>query len=357
LLVITNKVVLRAKKKHKNKTKMPRKSNKAEAEALKNRLEDIEKRMKTLVENLGKAVTDKNKITTTILLAQLKDKEKKWSDIGKEYVSKLQLEEAEYERERQEDIVDAIIEAKVIAELAHHKETTEDMNKEILDTVIESLTKLNEKKSEHNTFYTTTPALPSLKFPTFTGEYEKWTPWWNQFNTVIHSNTRIHPMDKFNFLRSYTDGRAAEVIQKLDTTPENYESAIEILKNRYEKPDLLQASHVNAIIALNPVNSSSDYKCLRSLHNQLMCHITSLESAGMSWESYAATLGPIIIGKLPSEMRVEWRKIDKNTFSSFKDLMEFIEAEAEGQEYASIIGIYGRKKVQLQNQKRKNLHT
>ena len=43
-------------------------------------------------------------------------------------------------------------------------------------------------------------------------------------------------------------------------------------------------------------------------------------------------------GKLPSEMRVEWRKIDKNTFSSFKDLMVFIEAEAEGQEYASIIG-------------------
>jgi hypothetical protein len=145
-------------------------------------------------------------------------------------------------------------------------------------------------------------------------------------------------MDKFNFLRSYTDGRAAEVIQNLDTTMENYEAAIEILRSRYEKPDLLQASHVNAIIALNPVNSRSDYKGLRHLHNQMMCHITSLESAGMSWESYAATLGPIVIGKLPSEMRVEWRKIDKNTFSSFRDLMGFIEAEAEGQEYASIIG-------------------
>ena len=43
----------------------------------------------------------------------------------------------------------------------------------------------------------------------------------------------------------------------------------------------------------------------------MMCHITSLESAGMSWESYAATLGPIVVGKIPSEMRLEWRKIEK----------------------------------------------
>ena len=99
----------------------------------------------------------------------------------------------------------------------------------------------------------------------------------------------------------------------------------------------MQASHVNAIIELNPVNSRSDFKALRALHNQMMCHTTSLESAGLTWDSHAATLGPIIVGKLPSEMRVEWRKIDKNTFSSFKDLMVF-EAEAEGQEYASIIG-------------------
>ena len=77
----------------------------------------------------------------------------------------------------------------------------------------------------------------------------------------------------------------------------------------------------------------------------MMYHTTSLESAGLTWDSHAATLGPTIVGKLPSEMRVEWRKIDKNTFSSFIDLMGFIEAEAEGQEYASIIGEQKQKKT------------
>ena len=135
-------------------------------------------------------------------------------------------------------MIDDIINAKTMAKFSQLKENKEDTSKAILDTVIESLAKLNEKKSDYNvarTYYTT-PSLPTLKFPTFTGEYAKWTPWWNQFNAAIHSNARISPMDKFNF-------------QNLDATPENYTAAIEILQSRYEKPDLLQASHVSKTLA------------------------------------------------------------------------------------------------------------
>ena len=172
---------------------MPRKSNKAEAEALKHRLDELEKRLRILIGKLENAVTDNNKISTTVILAQLKDKEKKWCDIGEEYVSKLQTEKAETERERQEGMIDDIIHAKTRAKL---KENKEDTSKAILDTVIESLAKLNEKKSDYNEarIYYTTPSLPTLKFPTFTGEYAKWTSWCNQFNAAIHSNARISPM-------------------------------------------------------------------------------------------------------------------------------------------------------------------
>ena len=54
-----------------------------------------------------------NWLTTTVILAQLKDKEKKWNDIyvvvyssliREEYTSKLQTEEARCEIERQEDM-------------------------------------------------------------------------------------------------------------------------------------------------------------------------------------------------------------------------------------------------------------
>ena len=41
---------------------MTNKSNKIEAEAIKRRQKKREKRMKTLIENLGKALTDKNKL-------------------------------------------------------------------------------------------------------------------------------------------------------------------------------------------------------------------------------------------------------------------------------------------------------
>ena len=53
---------------------MPRKSNKAEAEALKHRLDELEKRLRILIGKLENAVTDNNNISTTVILAQLKRK-------------------------------------------------------------------------------------------------------------------------------------------------------------------------------------------------------------------------------------------------------------------------------------------
>ena len=64
-------MVLRAKKKT---STMPRKSNKAEAEALKHRLDELEKRLRILIGKLENAVTDNNNISTTVILAQLKRK-------------------------------------------------------------------------------------------------------------------------------------------------------------------------------------------------------------------------------------------------------------------------------------------
>ena len=60
-------------------------------------------------------------------------------------MSKLQTEEAETEREWQEDMIDDIIHAKTVAKFSQLKENKEDTSKAILDTVIESLAKLNEK--------------------------------------------------------------------------------------------------------------------------------------------------------------------------------------------------------------------
>ena len=149
-----------------------------------------------------------------------------------------------------------------------------------------------------------------MKFPVFNRDYIEWLPWWNRFKAAIHDNRRLHEIDKFNLLKSYTGGRAADAIRNLDVTVDNYTKAIDLLKNRFEKADILQATHVNAVILLPSVEKREHHAALRTLHDQITGHTISLDSAGLSWENYAPIITPIIVGKLPSSMRAEWRKLE-----------------------------------------------
>ena len=117
---------------------------------------------------------------------------------------------------------------------------------------------------------------------------------------------------------------------------DDYAKAIDLLKNRFEKADILQATHVNAVISLPSVDKRGHHAALRTLHDQITGHTISLDSAGLSWENYAPIITPIIVGKLPSSMRAEWRKLERHSVCTFKDLLNFIDEEAEGQEYAAL---------------------
>ena len=71
----------------------------------------------------------------------------------------------------------------------------------------------DEDDDDHRRSSTISPALPKIKFPVFNGDYIEWLPWWNRFKAAIHENRRLHEIDKFNLLKSYTGGRAAEAIR------------------------------------------------------------------------------------------------------------------------------------------------
>lgn len=50
--------------------------------------------------------------------------------------------------------------------------------------------------------------LPQLKLPQFDGSYDKWPAFHDMFNSVIHSDQRIDPIAKFQYLQSSQIGRA-----------------------------------------------------------------------------------------------------------------------------------------------------
>ena len=62
------------------------------------------------------------------------------------------------------------------------------------------------------------PKLPKLSLRKFYGDPTSWMPWWDSFNSAVHSNESLSSADKFNYLRSLLDGQAASAIAGLQLT-------------------------------------------------------------------------------------------------------------------------------------------
>ena len=91
------------------------------------------------------------------------------------------------------------------------------------------------------------------------------------------------------------DGPAAEVIECLSHTEDNYVEAIECLKNRYDRPRAIHEAHVKNLV---------DYLKLRDgkLHDTMRQNLMALETMGTVIKSsihhlYDSTLLPTSRGR------------------------------------------------------------
>ena len=139
-------------------------------------------------------------------------------------------------------------------------------------------------------------------------------------------------VDKFNYLNSLLEGTAASAIAGLSLTEENYDSAVELLNNRFGKCQVIISSHMDSMLNLESVVNAADIKGIRQLYDEMEIHIRSLQSLGVSSESYGTLLVPVILNKIPEELRLLIsRKFDKDKWEVSEILMAFKE-ELEARE-------------------------
>ncbi|KAK2548647.1 hypothetical protein P5673_031087 [Acropora cervicornis] len=76
-----------------------------------------------------------------------------------------------------------------------------------------------------------TPLNPSTSdLRKFDGDISKWPSFWDAFESSLHSNTKLPPIDKFNYLNSLLVKSANEAISGLSLTAANYHEAVAIFK-------------------------------------------------------------------------------------------------------------------------------
>ena len=146
--------------------------------------------------------------------------------------------------------------------------------------------------------------LPKLELKKFYGNPVEWAPFWDSFNSAVHQNSSISDVNKFNYLKSLIQGQAANTISGFSLTGENYKEAVRLLKERYGNKQVLISAHMEALLKLPAASSISETKKLRDIYDKLESHVRSLQNIGIGAETYGSFLSPVVMSKIPEDLRV-----------------------------------------------------
>ncbi|XP_063922662.1 uncharacterized protein LOC135137054 [Zophobas morio] len=91
----------------------------------------------------------------------------------------------------------------------------------------------NNSNPNNNHHLETSIKLPTLNLPTFSGLYSEWLSFNDTFCSLIDQNNSLNNCQKFHYLKSSLKGEALATIDALTISVDNYKSAYDLLRKRY----------------------------------------------------------------------------------------------------------------------------
>ena len=182
--------------------------------------------------------------------------------------------------------------------------------------------------------------LPTTELKKFGGDVKDWLTFWGQFKK-IDGDPDIDEADKFQYLLQATspDTRAREVMESFPPVTSNYNKAVECLKARFGREDLLVEFCVRELLKLAmAMNSKEDKVTLSSLYDRIETQLRALETLGVATEKYAAMLFPLVESCLSEEVLRAWQRSSYVSYSRpsgetrLESLMSFLKSEVENEE-------------------------
>ena len=137
--------------------------------------------------------------------------------------------------------------------------------------------------------------LPKISLPCFNGDILQWQSFWDSYGSTIHTNVNLTDVQKFTYLKS------AHVIEGFAMTSANYTRAIDLLRERFGKQNKIKHAAMQALLKLPA--PSRKVSSLRNFHDKMETYIRSLEAMGQNQENYGNLLVPVVLDKMPSEVR------------------------------------------------------
>ena len=147
----------------------------------------------------------------------------------------------------------------------------------------------------------------------------------------MHDNEAIPKVDKFNYLNSLLGDIAYKTVQGLPLTESNYDSAVAMLKDRFGDPQQIICAHMEGLMKVaNCVNEQPS--SLRVVFDKIMVHIRGLEALDVTSEQYGSFLIPVIMAKLPNDIRLRIARETGKEVWKIENVLKIIKQEVEARE-------------------------
>ena len=187
--------------------------------------------------------------------------------------------------------------------------------------------------------------LPKLQLKPFSGERLLFQEFWECFESAVDNDPDLDKIMKFTYLRSLLEGDAAAVISGLSLTSSNYDEALKLLRDRYANKQVLIFSHIDQLLNLPTVTSSTDTSRLRDLYDQIEKNVRCLKNLDISSIHYGPILLQIIMKKIPDDIQLIVSRSMSATSTDPDDdtwqideLLKAFKCEIESREMCSFVG-------------------
>lgn len=174
--------------------------------------------------------------------------------------------------------------------------------------------------------------LPKLTIKPFDGDPLCWKSFYDTFMCTIDSNDDLSNVEKMSYLVSFLKGQAEQTLKGFRISNENYTAALDLLKQRYGDEQLLISSHMSALIEMKPATQVRDVTELRKLHDNIESQVRSLSALGLDSKNYGPMLIPVIINKIPNEIKLSVSKDQGKDVWDITKLLQILREEIEARE-------------------------
>ena len=190
----------------------------------------------------------------------------------------------------------------------------------------------DDARSSTSSHSSTSPSLPKLELPSFSGDVLKWMGFWDQFSAVVDQSD-LPEVSKFVYLQSLLTDDAKMSVKGLSLSEGNYAIAKDILKSRYGRKERIIFTHIQQLMSVSaPGTIKCDTSTLWKLQDELLANIRSLEAFGITGDQYGVILTPLILSRLPQDIRLEWARDGEGRESDLEWLLKFLANEIHRRE-------------------------